>query len=214
MKKLILCAATLLAMTTFVACDDDDNNALPSYMIDFVDAVSNSDAKISSITTDAGKMYVPTSSISANTADTTYRCVCTYYPEESATGETLKAKIYNITAVFANNPLPHKAFEKTYEDPLNVTSIWLGGTHINMVLEKKTTDAGTHKYAFREDTLTNEGGKNTAYFTVLHQQPLEDAESYSETVYLSMPLTNYPDADSIVVSINTYTGKKQFGFTY
>jgi hypothetical protein len=83
-----------------------------------------------------------------------------------------------------------------------------------MILEVLTTGKGTHSFAFCEEGFAdNADGKKIVNVTVLHERPQGDAESYTQDVYMSIPMGDYAcQCDSIAVNIPTYQGVKTFMF--
>jgi hypothetical protein len=57
-----------------------------------------------------------------------------------------------------------------------------------------TTGKGIHQYAFCEDSV--------GHYSLLHSRPKDDAESYKEHNYLSMPIPN--GVEHLTFSVHTY----------
>ena len=196
---LILLATTML----FSACDKDDDNSVPPVITDLVTAYTGADKNISYIATDDGTRWNLNHTIVTNYADTTLRCYCVYEIKDGKMG------VYTLKNIFSNNPRPASSFSEYETSPVKLISIWKSAGYVNMHLGIMTTGNGTHKYGFALDSISD---TSVAYFTFLHKKPQEDAESYTEDHYFSMPLTDYENVDSFVMNINTYEGKREFLF--
>lgn len=191
---------TAIIMQSFCACSDNDN-ALPAYTTCLVEANANANSIISSIRTDDGTIYSIDNVISANKADTTYRCLATYVP--TATG----IQVYSLKAIYSAHPLPASKFRSLPHDPVKFISAWRTDRYINLRISLLTTGLGNHAFAFCADSIgTSATNKQTAYISLLHQRPPEDAESYSEEQFLSIPRAGYQSCDSFAITIHTYDG--------
>lgn len=207
-SKVLCAAAILLAFTT--SCEEDDGTKAPSLITDFVEAHTSSEGRISRITTDAGTNFAVTQDIRTEVGDTTYRCICTYTREENPKGT--HATIYSISHIYSQPPRPASEFKEKPNDPVKVTSVWKTGKYVNIILGVMTTGQGHHEYAYSEDsTTTNSEGTSTTHISLVHKRPAEDAESYTQTVYLSIPVTQYyKNGSNVSISIPTYEGQKTF----
>lgn len=206
--RLLIAAVAILVFA--VSCTEDEGEPLPPMRMDFVEAHTDASGRVVSITSDAGHSFVVAQNITAGVADTTYRCVCRYTLDESESN----ADIFSLQHIYSLPPFPKSDFEKLPADPVNVRSVWRDGGYINMILEVLTTGKGTHSFAFCEEGFAdNADGKKIVNVTVLHERPQGDAESYTQDVYMSIPMGDYAcQCDSIAVDIPTYQGVKTFMF--
>lgn len=194
-----MCIAS--AAMCFVGCVNDDNEPYPSLKTDVVIAETNASGILSKIKFDNGNSYdIASQKISFNVADTLIRCVASYTLNENS------LKIYSIANIYSNPPVPLAKFleegkyteETLPRDPVNVVSMWKSGGYINMQLGVLTSGYASysHAYAFCEDA---EGE-----YSLLHLRPSTDTESYTEIVFLSMPIPE--GVDSLTFSVATYEG--------
>ncbi len=182
-----------------IACDDDEAEQ-PSYITSLVEAYTDGSGNVRSILTDEGNRYAVEQDISTGKSDTIFRCLSTYVLAES--GVTL----YSLEPVFSAHPRPATEFHSLPCDPVKFISSWTSDRYVNMRIGVLVTDKHNHAFGFAEDSVAAKNGKRTAFFTLLHQRQDNDAESYTEDMFLSMPRANYQDCDSFVIKINTYDG--------
>ncbi|MCQ2076450.1 MAG: hypothetical protein MJZ20_05355 [Bacteroidaceae bacterium] len=187
------------------ACSKGNNTDEPTEIWQSLISVTIGPNKtIESIITDNGKTWIVTQEFTTDFVDTTIRCLAKYKLLDNSS-----AHIYSLKSVFANTPVKASSYKEKHTDPVKFTSAWKGGGYLNLGLILMTHGEGTHKFAFCEDSIaTNNAGQKIAYFTFLHQKPVEDTEDYSETRYFCLPLKNYLDCDSVKININTYSGIK------
>jgi hypothetical protein len=202
---LLVAAFSVLSLS----CSDDDGGIAPSLRSEFVCAHTDASGCVSSVVTDDGEAYAVGQTIRTNVADTVYRCVCTYELD----GER-NASVYSLSHIYSKFPYPKDSFEKLPDAPLVLQSVWKSGGYVNFILGVLTTGNGEHAYAFCEECVEVDAeGVKTLKVSLLHERPAEDEESYTQDVYLSMPVYGYAGRfDSISVSVPTYQGKKTFVF--
>jgi len=205
--RLLLFLLSVLPIV-MLSCDDDEEDPMPPLRMEFVEVFTNGKSIVDYILTDEGERLSPSSTISASRPDTTYRCVCQYALENG------KCNVYDLRSIYSKKPVRLAESDTLWTDPLNVNSVWKTSRYVNMSLALLTNGRGSHVYSFTEDTvMTGTEGHRTVYCTVTHRR-IQDPESYTQNVYLSMPLYEYVDSamDSVAVSINTYKGLRQFRF--
>lgn len=196
-------ATLFVSMACLVSCSDDDDT-LPAYITSLVEINTDAGSNVKSIRTDDGTTYPIHQAISANTADTTYRCLATY------TLGTSGITLYSLSPVFSAHPKPTADYQSIPRDPVTFVSAWRTDRYVNLRIDILTTGADHHAYGFAHDSTTIAAdGKQTACITLLHQRPKADAESYTENVFLSIPLSHYTECDSFDVNITTYEGDKR-----
>lgn len=201
-KRLAAYSLVLLAVVTLIsACDKDDDTRVPSYITELVEARTGHDANVMIITLDNGQTYPVTNPIKASTADTTYRCLVNY------TLLNNEATIYGLKHIFSALPRPSEVFKSCPADPVKFISSWLSGRYMNIKIGLMTSGKGTHRFAFAEDSIvTNSEGQEHIYVTLLHQRPEIDDESYTEEMFLSMPLYDYRNPTHVTITLPTYEG--------
>ncbi len=205
----------IISCFTLLACSED--TPYPSAVTSFVDAITDDNGMITDIRTDKEEVYKIDSQIHTNTPDTVIRCICIYeimQRDVSGNNHTPtypSVHIHSLKHVFSDEPRLRSEFNLYPQDPVKITSVWKAGNYINMHLGILTTDAGIHSFAFCEDSITtSDSGCTSVYLSLLHLRPKNDAESYTEKTYISMPIRKYADIDTIIVHINSYEGLQEF----
>lgn len=192
--SIVLCVACALT-----ACSDKDGEDYPPLLTDMVVAESNGEAVLSRVTLDNGTTYdVAAQGVDAGVADTLFRCMASY------TLEAGSLHLYGVKAVFSEPPLTaeeiaeRSGLEATAlpRDPVKLVSVWRAGGYVNLQIGVMTTGVGKHAFAFCAE--------GDGEYSLLHLRPANDAESYTETVYLSMPV---PDGETTIsFGVMTYEG--------
>ena len=177
---------------------------------DFVEAKVNAQRQIVSFSTDDGDEFdlsEPYTDKWIKTPDTLYRCMIYYNKVENK-----KAELVSIGEVPCPRILTLAEFKKDLRtDPVKFESMWLSksGKYLNLYLQLKTgvTDDTTaiQQLAFISDTLIVNPNQTTIRHITLHHDQNKVPEYYSTKAYVSL-LTDSIAADSIRISINTYTG--------
>jgi hypothetical protein len=181
---------------------------------DFIEAQVNANKQIVSFTTDDGDQFALTSPYTAKwieKGDTTYRCMLYYKKVEKTKGE-YAAEVISIGQVACPKIISLSEFDQKFRtDPVKFESIWLSKSakYLNVYLQLKTgvTDdtSAVHQLAFLTDTiLTNVNGTRTCHL-LLHHNQNNVPEYYSTKAYVSIPTSQF-DADSVRLTINTYSG--------
>lgn len=193
-----LCAFVMLS-----ACSDDDGDYVPPYLTDMVNISTDAEGTLSLVMLDNGTSFdISAQKMMSDAPETTIRCRATYTLNKG------KMTLYGAAAVFADKPVPASHFtlvkngvvyrgsEYIPRDPVKLVSMWKSGGYINLHLGVMTTGLGCHQYAFCED---GEG-----QYSLVHLCPWGDDASYTEQVYMSMPI---PDGiDELTFSVYTYDG--------
>lgn len=193
----------VLAMCLCGGCSKEEDSAVPAFKMDLVEADTDHEGKVSIIRLDNGTTYNVDQEISTETSDTTYRCMCTY-----AVDEHQKLHVYGLNHIFSPQPRPKDSFKSVAYDPVDLTSCWKSGGYLNLRIGLRTTDNGAHRFGFCEDSVVMQGGYQKVYFTLLHGRSEEDAESYTENVFMSIPLSQYA-CDSVCLRVQTYEGWRE-----
>ena len=177
---------------------------------DFVEAKVNAQCQIVFFSTDDGDEFdlsEPYTDKWIKTADTLYRCMLYYNKVENK-----KAELVSIGEVPCPRILTLAELKKDLRtDPVKFESMWLSksGKYLNLYLQLKTgvTDDTTaiQQLAFISDTLIVNPNQTTIRHITLHHDQNKVPEYYSTKAYVSL-LTDSIAADSIRISINTYTG--------
>ena len=181
---------------------------------DFVEASSNANSELVSMTTDDGDLLPfiqPYSDKWVTTADSTYRCMLYYNKVKDTQGKDA-AEIVSIAPVPCPVVKPLSEFDMELRtDPVKFNSIWVSksGKYLNLYLQLKTgsTDdaSAVQKLAVVTDTLLQHSDGTLTRHLILHHDQGGVPEYYSTAAYLSIPLAAM-DADSIRFSIHSYSG--------
>lgn len=203
---------TLLLALLLPSCssEDDTSDTFPSAITELVEANTNHAGIVTAIVTDRGETFTPQGKeITAGTPDTTYRCVCMY---EKKGGNNIE--VFVLEAALSMLPKSHDDYKTHPKAPVDILSQWRSSRYINLLVRFLTTGAGTHAFGFCEDkTETATDGTTTVYVSLLHQQPKGDEESYSEKIYVSLPIYQYANTyDYVVFTITTHDGKTAYRY--
>lgn len=198
---MLACVAALA-----VACsdgDDDSGGYIPPYITDMMEVSTDADGMLTRVKLDNGLIYdVSAQKRMSDAPDTVLRCRGAYTLDKG------KFTLHGAAAVFADKPVPASAFtvvkngvayhgsEYLPRDPVKMVSMWQSGGYINLHLGVMTTGQGIHQYAFSKD---DEG-----QYSLVHLRPFGDDESYTDQVYMSMPIPE--DLDELTFSVYTYEG--------
>ena len=198
-QRLVRCFLGLAFALFLMACSNDDTGGfVPPLLTELVVMNIGGDGCLESVTLDDGSTYdIRSQQLMSEVKDTVWRCKATYTLVQK------KMQMYSIERVFCAAPVKAETLgvvngeaRDLPRDPMEVLAMWKSGGFVNMCLGLMTTGNGSHKYAFCEDSV--------GHYSLLHARPQDDAESYTEDVYLSMPI---PDGlDSLTFSVYTYDG--------
>ena len=218
MKKfqllILIIALTILLSPLLISCTKDAyEKGEGKYSLmrgDFAEAIVNSSKQVTSIITDDGDEFILTSPYTAkwvSKADTTYRCMLYYNKVDS------KAEILSMGQVPCVGVTPLSQFDRRLvTDPVKFESTWMSksGRYLNLSLLLKTgiTDDSTavQSLAIVSDTVITQPDNKRIRHLILHHDQANVPEYYSTQVYISIP-TQRVDADSVRISINSYSGE-------
>ena len=177
---------------------------------DFAEAIVNSSKQVTGIITDDGDEFTliaPYTAKWVTTADTTYRCML-YYNKMAD-----KAEVLSMGQVPCVGIAPLSKFDhRLVTDPVKFESTWMSksGRYLNLSLLLKTgvTDDSTavQNLAIVSDTVITHPDNKRIRHLILHHDQANVPEYYSTQVYISIP-TQRIDADSVRISINSYSGE-------
>lgn len=205
---------TLLFSLVLLACTQDTyEKGEGKYSLmrgDFAEAVVNGSKQVTKIITDDGDELPLTTPFTAKwvtKADTVYRCMLYYNKVENQ-----KAELVSIGEVPCPRIKTLSDLKKELRtDPVKFESMWLSksGKYLNLYLQLKTgvTDDTTavQQLAFISDTIIANPNQTTTHHITLHHDQNRVPEYYSTKAYVSI-LTDSIAADSVCISINTYSG--------
>ena len=172
---------------------------------EMADGYTSSEKKVTRFVTDDGEeltVATPFTSTLMPKADTVYRAVFYF----NKTGQ--QAEVKGLNAVGVARP---RLIDSLKTDPVYLESIWLAKSkrYINLsvyVMLGATDDEKTkQKFGCSRDTLIhNADSTRTLRLTLFHDQN-DVPQYYSQRTYLSIP-TEDMDADSVELTVNTYSG--------
>ena len=198
----------LLTACTQDSYEKEEGWPSPSKTYDFAEVHVNAAKLIDYVITDNGDMLKSTLAPCkwAQTTDTLYRAIIGYY----RTGSIVDVNSCSRVTTVGITPLSKvKIGMKT--DPVKMESVWLSNNRrfLNAGIYLKIGSTAikdiVHHLGVVSDTLmTHTDGKSTLMLRLYHDQG-GMPEYYSERIWFSIPLQDVR-ADSICLSINTYTG--------
>lgn len=200
----VLCFLFVLTAFLHSGCSDEGDVHYPSLVTEFAEVFTDNTGAVYSFVNDKGKAFVPRQKITTERPDTVLRCICRY-----AIGDSDVVDVYGVEHVYSQYPFPADSVKNVSVHPVNMRSVWKSGGYINMHLGFLTTGVGKHTFGFVLDSISSSAaeGKSIVYASLFHNRPDEDDESYTEKVYMSMPIGKYVDSyDSIQFSVLTYDG--------
>ena len=181
---------------------------------DFVEAQVGAEKTIVSLTTDDGEtlpLSTPYSAKWITRPDTVYRCMLYYNKVREANGQYVAEPI-SIGEVPCPIITPLAELETEMKtDPVKFESAWMSKNgrylNLNLIVMTGTQDeeVTTQRLSIIQDTiLTNPDATRTCYLRLYHDQT-GVPEYYSAHTYASIITSQIP-ADSVCLSINTYSG--------
>lgn len=214
MRKLLLLfpLAGLLAACSNDAYDTGDSRY--SYLrADFVEAVTDANARLVSATTDEGVALAfskPAVASWATVPDTTYRALL-YYNAAPASG--LAVEPLSVGRVYVLMPKAAADMsEPAATDPVHFQSSWLSanGSYANLSLALMTgvadsVDARQAIGLVCDSVVAQSDGHSTYYYTLSHSQG-SVPQYYKSTIYVSIPTKKMTAGDHVRLSLNTYNG--------
>ena len=189
----------------YVCSCSKENGSIPNLLTELCDVYINHDSIATTATLDDGTVLdIASQRMKASVNDTTIRSVVTYTQQEG------NVRVYNNTPAICKAALPAEKLKTKAHDPVKLTSAWKKGPYINMMFGEMTTKKGIHEYAFCLDSLKHQ----MLYVSFIHKQPADDAPSYTQKRYASMPVNieGTEAYDSISLSVTTFDGIETLSF--
>ncbi len=224
LRNIMAAFATLAA---FSACHNDSyetgQGAYSLMQADLVEAHTANSGVVNKVETDEGtvlSLSQPHKASWASVADSAYRALLYYEKTNDASGKANDSvvKVVKLSQVATLHPTPLKRGETMSTDPVKFESMWIGtnGKYLNIGLYlkdgKAESDTLRHKVGMvRESATTSADGKRTVHLRFFHDQG-GIPEYYSTRHYVSVPCKEI-DADSVVVTMNTYDGAVERRFS-
>lgn len=212
--------AAFAALAALSACHNDSyetgQGAYSLMQADFVEAHTSDSGVVNRVETDDGtvlSLSQPHRASWASVADSVYRALLYYEKTNESYGEASYSvvKVVTLSQVTTLHPKPLKQDETMSTDPVKFESMWISanGKYLNIGLYLKSgkaeSDTLRHKVGMiHESETASADGKRTVNLRFFHDQG-GVPEYYSTRYYVSVPCKEI-DADSVVVTINTYNG--------
>ena len=227
MRNTMAAMAVLTVFAAFSACQSDsyDTGQGPYSLMqaDFVEAHTSASGFVDRVETDDGQTFSlaePQKTVWASVTDTVYRALLYYEKTDASSSQTdvSVVRTVSISQVPTLHPTQLKAEETLLADPVKFESMWISanGKYLNIGLYlkdgKTESDSQHHTVGMiRESETTSADGKRTVNLRFFHDQG-GVPEYYSTRYYMSVPCKEI-DADSVVVTINTYNGTVERRFS-
>ncbi len=205
--------AAMVVVVAFAACQSDSyetgQGPYSLMQADFVEAHTSALGLMDRVETDESHVFSlaqPQEVKWATTPDSLYRALLYYEKANDSVARTV-----SISQVPTLHPKQLKPEETLCTDPVKFESMWISanGKYLNLGLYLKNGstqgDSLHHTVGMiRESETTDGDGKRTVSLRLYHDQG-GVPEYYSSRYYVSVPCKEI-DADSVVVTINTYNG--------
>jgi len=201
---------TVLALgLSLTACFNEDTlEDVPDHMYSFACVDTDSKGLFSRLKEDSGESYtIRDFQMTPLVADTTYRLICTY--SYNGDGSIDLNQATEIISGYARR-VEDFADGLVKEDPMNLSSAWVSGGYLNIILAIKCLDK-SHRLAVVDYSTDND-----VIFGFYHDEN-GDTRSYDKYAYVSVPLSPYnlDTGDTLRFYMNGYDGKTQnFELTY
>ena len=194
----------LLPLLIAAACDDNEGYRYPSVKLELVTIVADGNGTIATLVPDEGDpLPVASDRTGTNIEADSERRVLSNYEVVEADGQPM-ADIYSLQAVITpapQSPQDAKFDPAQMQDPVEVTSIWMGRNYLNMLLNVKVKGGTSHMFAvLKEELPATADSRRTVRLTLFHNAN-GDQELYNRNAYVSIPLQSVADDDGSPVRI-------------
>lgn len=165
-----------------------EENTYPSLVSDFVCMQTDGNGSPHSLITDEGATYTVELSdtyirnndpLPTYVADTVYRVAAMFEPDT----EEGRCLLYDMTTIYSRVPVPLTGDMAPAYDPVYMQSIRKSGNYLNIIIQLLSLNGEHHLGVFD----TTEEGATGMDLTLLHKNA-GDAESYRQSIYMSIPL--------------------------
>lgn len=210
LSKTIIIAAIIAAISSCKHNAYETGDGDLSYMhADYTD-ITITDGRVAMMQTDNDINLIPPYGIGVSSeipTDTMLRRLIYY----TMSDVTQPIEILKLTTVEIIRPHAENAIEEIKTDPVKLTAAWMSHNrrYINMQLGLMTgnsdDDQAIQQILMVCDSIHTDG-RGAVFLTLYHDQA-DIPEYYTQDVHISIPLTELPiDADTVSITINTYTG--------
>lgn len=208
MKHVHLHLIWLLAVLFLTTACEEEDYYYPSVKLEFVTVEAGADGQMLRLIPDKGEALDVLEDLTHSTiTPNTCKRVLSNYEVVSPDEATALAKIYSLQAVTVCEPKKENdpAFQDGLKtDPVEVTSIWVGGEYLNMILTIKVKGGAQHKLGMVEERI-DEGGADKVITLSLFHQANGDEGYYHRRAFVSVPLTQYGSAKPIRIKFKYHT---------
>ncbi len=207
----------LFTFLLFIACSNDayeSGDSRYSYLrADFVEATTNKEARFVSAITDDGTTLTFSKDVAmswASKADSTYRALLYYNANDTTTGHSVVEPV-SIGRVYVLQPKLDPDTLNTANDPVGFQSAWLSRNkkYVNLgitLMTGQTEEADVRQsIGLACDSIVEKDKNRHFFYRIVHNQG-GVPQYYSQSVYISIPLTDMREGDAFFVKVNTYTG--------
>ncbi len=206
MKNLLaLSLCTMLASLFASSCSHDDE-VYPSIISEMADLYTDAQGTTTKIVLDNNRTYNIENPQKGYTKNALYRVLCGFVPNGT------DATLYQLTGV----GILRDSSSIARRDPVDLLSVWRTSRYINMHLKAKT-QGGRQYWGFITDSIVTkteaDGTEVIHAYVSLHHNQNGDPASYSDDVFLSLPLDSLKDINQqspITFRIQQTSGTKKY----
>ena len=207
MKKSIIILAILCAAFLTGGCSKEKQE-VPTLLTGFVTGYSGTDGYLTKIRDDFGNQYNVTGKINAYAPNSSFRYVVKAYLDDNG-----NASIFQLIDPITRKPLEDYTLNDSLrvKDPLEIVSAYIGGDHLNIVMQIKTKYEAY--YHFLEYTHKVKDGN--CYIKFYHNA-YDDEPIYTRDALLSIPLKSYNlhTNDTVSVKYPSFDGDRIIKLVY
>lgn len=200
MKNFTLTLLVMLSFTLFQGCDKETER-MEDFLAEFATVIKQGDSYRFEL--DNGKILTPVD-IKDYSGSDGERVIIYWTP---IYGDSVK--INHILPIFSGGVLIEGFPERYINDPLKITSVWVEGEYLNLILEVEYHNT-PHSFALFKDTSV------TGTDLYLAHSNNNDQPGYPQTMYASFNLKTLRSQNGAAVPfrlfINTNKGLQQFNF--
>ncbi|MCQ2197402.1 MAG: hypothetical protein MJZ60_07780 [Bacteroidaceae bacterium] len=206
MKNILaLSLCTMLLSLCISSCSSDDD-VYPSIISEMADLYTDAQGTTTKIVLDNDKTYNIENPQKGYAKNALYRVLCGFVPNG------VNVTLYQLTGV----NILRDSSSIARRDPVDLLSIWRTPRYINVHLKAKT-QGGRQYWGFITDSIVTKAGADgtevTHAYVSLHHNQNGDPTSYSDEVFVSLPLDSLKgikQQSPITFSIKQTNGTKDY----
>ncbi len=199
MKRKLFITTLIIVFSLAVGCEKEDER-IDNFLVDFATVLHSQ--QIVFFQLDNQRILIP-KELKYYSGNSGQRVILNYTPLR---GDTIK--VNNVADIFTGTIQMLGFFQRIYDDPVKIQSVWVGGDYLNMVFE---TEYHSKKHLiglFRDTTSPTVD----LYFS--HSRD-NDPPGYPQTFYASFLISSLRPAGSselvpFRLFVNTYTDRREF----